>query len=142
MKKIVALIMAVLMLAAVAVPTFAADSKENPIVFTVDVSSQNSSKGTVLKVLNADGTVTLTASPITNEFTKWVITGEYEIVSGSLTDEVITIKPISDIKAVAEFNGKAVEGSPITGTSAVALFSLLALVSMGVAAYTGKRIRD
>lgn len=142
MKRIIALLIAALMLAAVAVPTLAADSKENPVIYTVDVSSQNDSRGTVLKVINTDGTVTLTASPITNEFTKWVITGEYEFVSGTLTDKVITIKPLSDIKAVAEFNGAKIEGSPETGTSTVAVLALLALLSMGVMAYTGKRICD
>ena len=142
MKRIIALLIAALMLVAVAVPTFAADSKENPPIYEVKASSHDVNRGTVLEVVNADGTVTLTASSITNEFTKWVISGEYEIVSGSLTDKVITIRPLSNINAEAEFEGEKIERSPGTGTSTVAVLALLALLSMGVMAYTGKRICD
>ena len=36
-------------------------------------------------------------------FVDWTIDGKYEIISGSLTDPVLVIKPLSDIDALAKF---------------------------------------
>ncbi len=108
--------------------------------YTVNISSSDDSRGTVTKTLNEDGTVTLTASSITHEFTEWVITGEYELASGKLTDKTIVVRLLSDATAVANFNGKAIGGSPQTGTSAVPALMLLSLISAGAALYSCKRL--
>ena len=140
MKRIISLALAVLITAFVAIPVFASDSPGKPPVYTAEVSSSDNSLGTVVKTINSDGTITITASPISNEFTKWVITGEYELISGSLTDKTIVIRLKSDVTAVAYFNGKAVDGSPTTGASAVSALMLLSLFSAGVALYSCKRL--
>lgn len=140
MKRIISLVLAMLVLAVAAIPVFAADSPEEKQEYTINVVSSDNSRGTVTKTLNADGTVTLTASPITHEFSEWVITGEYELASGKLTDKTIVVKLLSDASAAANFNGKAIGGSPQTGTSAVPALMLLSLISAGAALYSCKRL--
>lgn len=61
--------------------------------------------------------VTLTASSDSGTFTDWTITGSFMIVSGGLNEKVITIRPDSDIAAVANFsdggdNVSATEAQP------------------------------
>lgn len=140
MKRIITLFLAVLMLLAVSAPVLALDSPE-ALKYDINCVSIDNKRGTVIQTVNTDGTVTFTASPVSNAFTEWDITGEYEIVSGGLKDKSITIRPLSDIKAVAHFDGKLIE-SPETGTSGIAVISLLALASFAAMAYAGKRIRD
>ena len=49
--------------------------------------------------------VTLTASPNSGKkFTRWTITGDYEVVSGNLDEEVLTIRVTSDISVTPTFN--------------------------------------
>lgn len=50
--------------------------------------------------------VTLTASSDSGTFTDWTITGSFMIVSGGMDEKVITIRPDSDITAVANFSDK------------------------------------
>ena len=140
MKRIISLALAVLITAFVAIPVFASDSPGKTPEYTAEVSSNDSSLGTVVKTINSDGTITITASPISNEFKKWEITGEYELISGTLTDKTIVIKLKSDVTAVAYFNGKAVDTSPVMGVSAAAALMLLSLFSAGVALYSCKRL--
>ena len=60
----------------------------------VIIENPTTELGDVDMTTNNDGTVTLTATAKDGvAFMKWVISGEYEIVSGSLTDGTITIKP-------------------------------------------------
>lgn len=143
MKRIIVLTLAVLMLAALTVPAFAQTDMKSPEPqkYNAECVSANSSQGTVAQTVNTDGSVTFTALPVTHAFSKWEITGEYDIVSGALNEKVITVMPKSDIKAVAHFDGKLIE-SPETGTGAVSVISLLALASFAAMAYAGKRVRD
>ena len=61
----------------------------------VTVENPHTEWGDVNVTNNNDGTVTLEAAVAENgsSFDGWVIEGEYELVSGSLTDGTITIKP-------------------------------------------------
>lgn len=51
--------------------------------------------------------VTLTASSDNGTFIDWTITGSFEIVSGGMDEKVITIRPESDIEAVANFSDQS-----------------------------------
>lgn len=149
MKKIVVLLMVAVMLFAVAAPVFAVESPDKPgteFSVTIDVITDG---GNASKVVNEDGTVVLTATPDENyKFVKWDISGEYEIVSGTLTGSPITIKPVSDVTVKVSFDGKqAVKPtdatSPETGVQTVSsdIFAILMLVSVAGAAYAIKRGR-
>lgn len=54
-----------------------------------------------------EGIVTLTASSDSGTFIDWTITGNFMIVSGGMDEKVITIRPESDIEAVANFSDKS-----------------------------------
>lgn len=62
-----------------------------------------------------EGIVTLTASSDSGTFTDWTITGRFMIVSGGLNEKVITIRPDSDITAVANFSDKSEAGESEKG---------------------------
>lgn len=91
---------------------------------TVSGSSSTTIKATGGKVTVSSGTikageeVTITAEPNDGkEFSKWVITGDYTIVSGSLTDEELVIVPNGDIDISAAFineDGEVEEEEPTT----------------------------
>lgn len=114
MKKLVSVVLALVMIFALTA-TFAAD--ESPVgkdrySIVVGYDPADGSLGTAggnksnvkVDAVGEDGEVKLTAVKEGNgEFIKWVIEGKYDIVSGSLTDPVIVIKPLSDINAVAKF---------------------------------------
>lgn len=151
MKKIIALLVAVVMLFAVAAPVLA-DENDSPFdpgtefSITIDVVTDG---GNASKVVNEDGTVVLTATPDENyKFVKWDISGEYEIVSGTLTASPLTVKPTSDITVKVHFDGEDVAkptdpSSPETGVNTVSfdIFAILMLVSVAGAAYAIKRGR-
>lgn len=100
MKKLFAIVLAVVLVAAVSVTAFAAESPTGELKFDVTVSASNSNSGKVEKVDNGDGTVTLKFEG--EGFKKWDIDGTYDVVDGSLETATITIKPTSEIKAVAD----------------------------------------
>lgn len=114
MKKLVSVVLALVMIFALTA-TFAAE--ESPIgkeyyIITVDYIPADGSLGTAssdkskvkVDAVGEDGNVTITAVEKGNgEFVNWTIEGKYDIVSGSLTDTVMVIKPLSDIHATAKF---------------------------------------
>lgn len=108
--------LALLLVASVSVVAFAAGSPVQPgTTFDVAVSNANSNNGKVEKVVNEDGTITLTVNLADGaKFAKWVINGDYEIVEGSLTSTTITIKASADLKVEASY-----EGDTTTTTTAV-----------------------
>ena len=120
MKKIISIMLAVLLLAAMPVTAFAkttGDSAER-VPFKVEVSASSTGKGAV-KATDADGkdingavltdgdVITLTATPENgSKFAGWVISGEYEIVEGDLNSSVLKIKVKSSkdgVSATANF---------------------------------------
>ena len=121
MKKIVALLLAVVMVFAVAAVAFAEESPSPDRYYkvTTEVEGGGSASASTNKILkNSDGTVTLVASDDGGYFNRWLIKGSYEIVEGTLTDPIITIRPTSDIEAVANFTKE--EGYLNITTEAVA----------------------
>ena len=76
---------------------------------SVVIDNPNSDLGTVEKIENEDGTVTLNVKINgTKQFDKWDISGDYEIVNGDLTSMSITIRLKSDsVKVSPSFEGGA-----------------------------------
>jgi len=108
MKRFVAIALAVVMIFAMAV---AASADLSPggkeyykVTSTAEYDGRPTGDTTSYKVeKNSDETVTLTANSREGFFTRWIISGSYTIVDGSLDGSVITILPTSDVKAVAHF---------------------------------------
>lgn len=92
MKKFLAVLFSMIILAVfMAVPAFAAGSPEGEIIFTVEMPD-----GEKISVTEGE-TVTLEVSDTEKEFEGWKITGEYDIVSGTLTSAKLVITPKSDL---------------------------------------------
>ena len=173
LKKVLSIALALVMIFALSATVFAEDATEHmsPTVeefYKIDVKP-NPSDGhlgdatadnyTVIR--NSDGTVTLTANPKGDgEFDKWIIDGEYEVIEGSLTDPTITIKPKSDIDAIASFKDTTAPAtepastapttspktdggatSPKTGDPLFLIISLAAL-ALGVGVFAVKKIKE
>ncbi len=145
MKKIFAILMVVAMMFAIAVPMSAEISpKPQPEVETGVVPENG---GEITEKDNGDGTITLTVNPNKGyDFVKWEITGEYEIVSGKLTDKTITIRPITDVKAQAVLKAQTTvkptpkpdTQSPSTGVAPV-MMAVAFVGSMAAAGYSFKK---
>lgn len=92
MKKFLAILFSVVILATfMAVPAFAEKSPEGEVFHKVEIKG-----GSTVDVKDGD-TVTLKVSDDEKEFEGWVITGDYEIVSGTLTSEELVIIPKGDL---------------------------------------------
>ena len=92
MKKLLAILFSVVILATfMAVPAFADQSPEGEVIHKVEISG-----GETVEVKDGD-TITLEKSDSELEFEGWEITGEYEIVSGSLTSDESVIRLLGDI---------------------------------------------
>ncbi|MBR4880756.1 MAG: hypothetical protein IKU19_02415 [Clostridia bacterium] len=144
MRKIFAILMVVAMLFAIAVPVSAEISPKPLPDVEVEIVPGG---GEITDVDNGDGTITLTVDPSKgNDFVKWEISGEYEIVSGSLTDKVIIIRPITSVKAEAVVKGEATTkpvvkpgtSSPSTGV-APAMIAVAFVASVAGAGYSFKK---
>lgn len=119
MKKIIALLIAVLVMACAVVSVSAEVSPTPPIVndkISIDAVVVPEGAGTVTPdienpfeyIVGSDGKVTLSASSMDGfKFSHWeFITGDFDIIEGSLTSPVIVILPkpgSSNIRAEANF---------------------------------------
>lgn len=168
MKKLVSVALALVMIFALTATFAAKDSPVGKDFYSISVSYSpaDGSLGTAsgdkssVKVSDPDedGNVTLTA--VTKDkgiFSKWTIEGDYELVSGSLTDPVIVIKPKSDISAVATFEkpgatpdsssskqssgGSDSKSSPKTGDPLWIVLGL-AVLALGAGALAVKKIKE
>ena len=153
MKKIIAISLVVIMMLSLSVSALAVDLNGSPDKPGTEhkVETYSTDGGTATHTVNPDGTVTITATTEDGHtFTKWIIEGDYEIVSGSLTDKVIVIIPKSDIIATAYFDGAVKppvkpwdkEESPETGNY-VAIVAAVAVVALfGCAWSVKKAVKD
>lgn len=109
MKKnlLVAALVAIFSLSSVMV--MAADSPTAPKYHNITVGATTGGSITTSSNTVEEGqSVTLTATAQTgNAFTEWIITGDYSIVSGSLTSSTLVITPKADLVIAGTF--KAVE---------------------------------
>lgn len=109
MKRFVALSLAIVMIFAFAVSVAAKRSPTGKQYYKITTAVENPGMGTVEASQNkiekdSGDPVTLTATETTGFFTRWIITGDYEIVSGSIDSPELVIIPKSDINATANFS--------------------------------------
>lgn len=140
MKKIIAVLLAVVMVFALAVSTAALISPTpddyNDIKVVVDGNGKAEADKYKVKKGSGDD-VTLTATETTDSFINWTIDGEYVIVSGSLSSKVLVIEPESDIVATAHFkgtgggNGNGGNTSPKTSDPIVMVLAVMMIAAAG-----------
>ena len=167
MKKLVSVVLALVMIFALTA-TVAAETNPSPtpkehynIVVEYDPSdgslgTADGDKKTVeVDAVGEDGEVKLTAIEKGNgEFIGWTIDGKYEIISGSLSDPVIIIKPLSDIYALAKFvqpgstpDSPSKPSNPDEGTSSpktgdpLWIVLGLSILALGLGAVAVKKIK-
>lgn len=153
MRRLVALVVAVVLVCTLSVSAFALQSPTAPKFYSINVSANGSgsAKSGVASIdPNNPDVVILTATEEGAAFVRWEISGSYEIVEGSLTTPVIKIRPSSDISAVAIFadgskNTDVVPGnnsgtSPNTGDYTFVVLTILALAAM-MGAFASRKVR-
>ena len=119
MKKILAVLFAVLWISVSSVAALAAPSPTAPVIYNVTVEAQQGgSVHSSVETVQQGDQVILTATVDDGYiFTTWNISGEYEIIEGSLSSERIVVRPDSDIHATAGFKAASadVPTSPTEG---------------------------
>ena len=107
MKRIVSIALVVMMVLAMTVSVSALSSPGPKEYYKITVGSEGKGHATSDKdkvQAGTDGTVTFLAFEDGGFFTKWIIDGKYDIVSGGEYDDQLIIKPLSDINAIASFS--------------------------------------
>lgn len=107
MKRVISFLLVVMMIFAMAVSVSALDSPGKKEYYKIEVGSEG--KGHATKSadkfeVGTDGSVTFNAYEDGGYFTKWIIDGKYTVISGGEYEDVLVIKPDSDILAVASFS--------------------------------------
>jgi hypothetical protein len=141
MKKLLAFICTLAIVAAGAVTAFAADSPSGEVKYKVNFATYASGSKKVSTNYTVEGdTIKFTASESQYTFEKWEISGDYEIVSGSLTSKTLVIRPKADVSVVELFKEVSTSGgsssntsdkSPTTGDAFSVFAALIALISAG-----------
>ena len=153
MKRIIALLMAVMLVASVAVISVAAKDSPTPVTYysmTAEAVGAGEASVSPAKVeIGSNGTATFTATEKGGKFQKWELHCEYDIVEGSLTSATLVIRPKSDVHGIAFFeggdkkDGKKDDGStsPKTGDMTI-VFATLMLVALGAGVFAVKKIKE
>lgn len=148
MKKMFSIFVAVALIAALSLTAFAyTPSPVSVGEFKVTVDSYATGElGPGTYTVNDDGTITVYRSAESDyEFLGWKIYGEYEIVSGTLKSDTLTVRPLSDIRIVEMYDCPAAgaeddsDTSPETGNNLVPL-AVLSILSLSVAVVAKKRM--
>lgn len=106
MKKVISIALVAMMIFALATASFSAvisPIPEGKYKITVSTEGNGTATSSTISVAD-DGTVTLTATEGDGYFTKWIMTGDYTIISGDEYSPEFTIKPTTDITAIASFS--------------------------------------
>lgn len=147
MKKVLAVIMAVLLLFVFSISAFAVPSSSGEEKFSIKITDYSTGKAvTYTKDLVKGETFEIKAADSKYPFIEHIIykgDGEtvsvsgvdYELVSGTLKDKTIIIKPMADIVIVDKYDcepGKGNEGekSPEMGFPLMAVFTVAALAGI------------
>lgn len=161
MKKFVSIlsvmVLLVCSLAAFGLSAAAVDSPSGNAQFSINITNFNTGKPTSSKTAVKNGdTYTFTADESDYDFTGWVISGDYEIVSGGLNQKTITIRPKSDVTVEQTYNVQGSQGygkdaivvgkinasneSPKTGNQALAMVSVVAMGAFATMVLAKKRL--
>ena len=158
MKKVFAVVLAVILVMSLSVTAFAAvQSPQGVSVYKVYVINGSGAKTQITEVAVGES-ITLTADPEMGKFDKWMIykmdgslavEGEdYTIVSGSLTTETITIIPLANIIITGNYNGKITKfdvtnGEPVspqTGDTSVVMLGAMMVLALAGAVVAKKQL--
>ena len=158
MKKVFAVVLAVILVMSLSVTAFAAvQSPQGVSVYKVYVINGSGAKTQVTEVTVGES-ITLTADPEMGKFDKWMIykmdgslavEGEdYTIVSGSLTTETITLIPLANIIITGNYNGKITKFditndepvSPQTGDTSVVMLGAMMVLALAGAVVVKKQL--
>ena len=151
MKKMLAIVLAFVIVAVLSVTAYAALSPVSVGEYEIIVGSYATGVlGDANYTINADGTVTLIKAASSDyAFEGWKITGKYEVVSGNEMSDVYVIRPKSDLRIIEMYDNPAAKGeagysddsptSPVTGSNLLAL-GAIALLSLSGAVVAKKRL--
>lgn len=157
MKKFIAIVMALMLVASVAV--FTASALESPTEvsyysMTAEAIGDGEASVTPAKIeIGSDGTATFTATEKGGKFIRWEFQCEYDVVSGNVTndtstDKVVVLKPKSDIHGIAYFEGATKPASADTGTTApktgdmTLVIAGIMLLALGASVFAFKKIKE
>ncbi len=165
MKKLIALVIAVLVICAVPAMAFAADSPSGEKVYNVTVQKADID-GTDKTQVTVDegGNIVVKADATVGTFNSWKIyklegTGtsakyveavagtDYTVVTGTMKDASLTVKPLTDIVICANYDDKLTdpktgdmsEEAPKTGAN-IALLVFVCTLSLAGAGVAAKKI--
>ncbi len=147
MKKVLVSVLVIVILATMSLTAFAAASPVSVGEYTVTVGSYATGELQPADyTVNPDGTITVRRAASSElEFEGWKISGKYEIVSGSLMGDTLTIRPLGDIRVIEMYDCAAAGAedtnptSPPTGSNLLAL-GAIAMLSLSVAVVAKKRL--
>lgn len=144
MKKILAVTIAAVLMILCTVPCVALSSPTPVQYYNVTTRSMGGghAESNVAKAEVASGdSITLVAQETEAPFERWDITGDYEIVAGSLTATTLEVIPKSDLDVIAYFVGHGelpddskVDTSPTSPQTGDRTFGALAFAVMGASA--------
>lgn len=139
-----------------AIASFTVD--EDYLTMTVSVIGDGKASVDPVKVKkNSDGTATFTAVDGNDTFVNWTLECKYDIVEGSLTSRTLTIRPYTDVHAIATFVGQGETVAPTTAKPTTApsgggtspktgdpLYIILglAVLALGAGAFAVKKIKE
>ncbi|MBQ3088245.1 MAG: hypothetical protein IJC36_01290 [Clostridia bacterium] len=151
MKKFLAVLFSVVILATfMAVPTLALDSPGGKVIHTVEITTiVDGEEVTTTEDVEDGDTITLTL----DDNTGWEITGDYEIVSGTLTSDTLVIRPLGDLVVEAVYDDTDLEGgedteendsdkAPQTGNNAIMMVVLVTAGAFVAMVATRKAVRS
>ena len=157
MKKVFALIIAVILVMSLSVTAFAAKNSPTANPFnTVQVINGQGANTDVHKVVIGES-VELVAKDSIGPFNKWVVyrtdgtlaePGVDYIITGKLTDKIIVIKPLVNLIVTGNYNGKETTfkidngeaTSPKTGDTAMVVFASVMVLSLAGAVVAKKQM--
>lgn len=148
MKKVLSVFVAVAIVAALSLTAFAyTPSPVSVGEFNVRVDSYATGElGPGSYTVNEDGTISVTRVAESDyNYLGWKIYGEYEIVSGTLKSDTLTVRPLSDLRIVEMYDCPAAGAedddpvSPPTGNN-LAAYAALSLLSLSVVIVAKKRL--
>lgn len=158
MKKVFAVMLAVVLVMSLSVTAFAAvSSPEGVSYYKVYIINGDGADTEIQKVAVGES-VTLTADPKMGEFNKWMVykadgttavEGEdYEIVSGTMTSSPLTLIPLANIIITGNYNGKITHfeitndepTSPQTGDTIVYALGAVMVLALAGATVAKKQL--
>ncbi|WP_407383084.1 hypothetical protein [Ruminococcus sp.] len=158
MKKIISIALVLVMVFALtAVATSAKESPTGEKYYSISTDAEgagtaSADKNKIAKdATGDDANVTLTATGNGGIFTKWIISGNYDIVSGDLNSAVIVIKPQSDVHATAFFTSDGKDHGDIVNNNnttspktadATPYVATIVLLAMFGAMFAVKKIKE